>query len=191
MARPWSRPLITAAAAGMLLLGIISIVAGSSGGTAQAAGEYTIDILASGFNPEVCVVNRNSSRIVWLNKDTVPHRVFFPGEFPGQPLYDSGDIPPGGTSQGGVVVNQNTTLTYSDPGFPKLKGTIIAPIDNNATSNCSPLPPTPTPTPTRTPTPIPTATPIAATPTPLVLPPRCIGLVGCAVAPAVARDREE
>jgi hypothetical protein len=191
MARSWSRPLITAAAAGMLLLGTISIIAGSSGGTAHAAGEYTIEILASGFNPQVCIVNRNNSQIFWKNKDTVVHRIVLPGEIPGQPIFDSGDILPGETSPGGVLINSSSTWNYSDFYVSSLKGTIISPIPNDTASQCSPLPPTPTPTPTRTPTPIPTATPVVATPTPIVLPPRCIGLVGCAVAPAVARDPAE
>jgi hypothetical protein len=162
MSNPWHRPVLAALAAGLLLAGVITVSLGRGGTSANAAGTVTIEILDSGFNPQVCQVNRSG--------------------IPGVPLYDSGDIALGDTTTGGVIVNQIWDQQYYEEYEKTMTGRIVSPLSPSAQTSCSPQPPTPTPTPTRTPT------PIAPTPAPLQLHPRCIGLQGCAVLPVVAGD---
>lgn len=186
MSNPWHRPVLAALAAALLLAGIVTVSIGRGGTSANAAGTVTIEILDSGFNPQVCQVNRNNSTVLWKNKSTKVRRVIVKGAI--EPIYDSGDLQPGETGLGGVYITSLATYQVSDFYEPTMTGQVVSPMSPSAQTVCSPLPPTPTPTPTRTPTPIPTPTPIAPTPAPLQLHPRCIGLQGCAIAPIIASD---
>lgn len=182
MSNPWHRPVLAALAAGLLLAGVITVSLGRGGTSANAAGTVTVEILDSGFNPQVCQVNRNATTIYWKNKSTKVRRVVISSGIEGHPLFDSGDIAIGETTTGGVIVNQIWDQQYYDEYERTMTGRIVSPLSPSAQTACSPQPPTPTPTPTRTPT------PIAPTPAPLQLHPRCIGLQGCAVMPVIAGD---
>ena len=173
----------------MLMAGFASVMLGrSESQTAQAAGVYTIEILANSFNPPICVVNRNGSEVNFLNKDTKPRRIVAPSVgMPGEFRFDTGVIQPGATNPGGWLFQGVDRVEYQDFDTPALEGIIEVPVDPNAASQCDPLPPTPTPTatPTRTPTPLPTLPP---PPTPEA----CVRLLndpkGCAVAIWVSND---
>lgn len=178
----WTRPALAVLTAAGLFGAVFALASGSSGADA-AREEHTIDIIATGFNPETCVINRGGDSVHWHNKDTKVHKITFPGN---PILEDSPDLQPGDTWVGISHDGGQAEFHYQDAYDPSMKGVIVVPLDPNARASCSPLPPTPTPTPTRLPTATPTATPTAPTPPPI--PPRCIGLVGCAVAPSVAKD---
>jgi hypothetical protein len=183
-------------AGAMLAAGAVSVVIGGRPATdAQAAGEYTIEILASGFNPQTCIVNRNNSTVSFLNKDTKVRRVIqpaFSSDPSAPPEWDSGDIQPGAIVRAWVITGQ-AEIDYEDANIPSHTGVIIAPQDPNAASDCDPNPPTPTPTntPTITPTPTRTATPIP-TPSAPPMPEACdrflANPIGCLVAIWVATD---
>jgi hypothetical protein len=158
----------------------------------SAAGEYTIDVLPTGFNPELCQVNRVNSTVRWRNKTNAPVRiqVLDLGGVDNPPMDVTEDIAPNATSQGSFFATANLDRTYQDKYLPSRRGRIVAPVDPNFGSQCSPLPPTPTPTPTRTPTPV---------PTPTQRPPACTGLlpvtrqviVGCGIAANIAKQGDD
>jgi hypothetical protein len=170
--------------------GLASVIIGGGGTTdANAASEYTIDILASGFNPSYCQVTRNDDRVAFLNKDTRVRRVIvraFASDPTAPPMYDSGDIQPGGRVVAFTATGQ-IDVSYEDYYVPEHKGRIVAPLNPNAGASCSPLPPTPTPTSTPTVTPTPTATP-PKPPTPEACERLLADPKGCSVAIRVAND---
>jgi hypothetical protein len=174
----------------MLAAGLASVLIGGRGAVpASAASQHTIEILASGFNPALCTVNRNDSTVYFLNKDTKVRRVIrpaFTADPDAPPEWDSGDIQPGQTVVAFVVTSQ-VHIRYRDANIPEHTGEIIAPQSNNAAANCSPLPPTPTPTNTPTPTATPTPTP-PRPPTPEACARLLANPAGCQVAPRIATD---
>ncbi len=156
---------------------------------AGAAFVYTVDVLPTGFNPEICTVNRNGDSVRWHNKTSQVVKIALVDEGGiNNPLQEvTEDIAPNATSQGSVAPNAQVNRKYIDVYLPSREGRIVAPQDPNAAAQCSPLPPTPTPTPTRSPTATPTVTP---RPTPIQRPARCIGATGCALAPDITREEE-
>ena len=168
---------------------VVAAIAGLNGQHAGAASVYTIDIIDSGFNPQLCQVNRNGDRIHWKNKTnrTVRIEVLDLGGVDNPPLAESEDILPGQESILVMEVTAPVDRTYRDKYAPEHRGRFTSPIDPGAQASCSPLPPTPTPTPTRTPTPI--ATPVPRHPS-------CTGLLpitraqitGCSVASNISAD---
>lgn len=190
MGRKQTQVAALALAMAMLVAGFASVVVGGRATPGvRAAGEFTIEILASGFNPQLCTVNRNDSTVYFHNRDTKARRVIWRDPNAGEdaPLrYDSGDIPPGARVKAFSVTSQ-VDIRYEDANIPAHTGRIVAPMSNEAQSNCSPLPPTPTPT--NTPTPTPTPRP---TPPPPPTPEACARLLanpeGCRVAIRVASD---
>ena len=183
MAKLWIRlGLAGISLASLVFAGMAMVIASRT--PADAASSHIVEILDSGFNPEICTVNGNGDSVRWKNKSSKVRHVVVPdlGGVDNPPLWESEDIAPGATSVGSLQFDLRTTRIYFDRDEPTMIGTIIA---VTGAAQCSPLPPTPTPTPTRTPTPTPTATPRA---TPTQKPPRCIGLEGCAVAPQISQD---
>jgi len=188
------RPLLALAAVAMALLGGAAIlVSGSQKATADS-NVYVIEIHDDGFNPPVCSVNRGDT-VQWHNVGTVEHHPYAAGVgLNGPPGLDVGVIEPGAFS-GKLIMESGSTIHYIDELHPELKGIVETPaLSNNGEVSCSPLPPTPTPSPTPSVTATPQATATAMpsptpspTPTPAV-PPRCLGELGCAVAPALAYD---
>lgn len=168
---------------------VVAVIAGVNGQPAGAAGVYTIDIIDTGFNPELCQVNRNGDRVRWRNKSSKIARVevLDLGGVDNPPLAESEDILPGAESTLVIAVDAAIDRSYRDKYTPSHTGRIVAPIDPNAQASCSPLPPTPTPTPTRTPTPV---------PAPIVRHPSCTGLLpvtrapitGCSIASSISAD---
>ncbi len=182
------------AVAGLMLAAAFGsvIIAGRGPTGARAAGDYTIEILASGFNPELCTVNRNDSTVYFHNKDSKVRRVIWPDPNGGENaplLYDSGPIQPNETVIAFSVTSQ-VDIRYRDADIPSHTGRVVAPQSNSAQSNCSPNPPTPTPTNTPTITPTPTMTP-SPTPTP-PRPEACDRLlgnpIGCVLAIWISHD---
>ncbi|MCC7366737.1 MAG: hypothetical protein IT303_20435 [Dehalococcoidia bacterium] len=195
MMQRWTRLAMAVAALAMLAAGVATMVVGQSGQPAKAqithAGN-TIEILPGelGFNPEVCVLNRNDEEVRFYNTDTVARRIVVPEPFdptPEEPDYrlDTGWIEPGAYSSSAWVVTANMDVEYEDFDNPELTGKIEAPLSPGAATNCKPAPPTPTPTNTPVPTP---------TPTPTQYPSACDRFFansrGCAVAPQVSQDEE-
>lgn len=184
-----TRALSVVAAVSMLAAGISMVVLSERSTPALAAGTYYIDILANGFNPPQCTVSRNDSTVKFVNKDSKPRRIVAgdqveaTGEYP----LDTGVIQPGQTQSGGWHFTALDQKTYKDFDNPALTGMIIVPVDPNALSVCSPLPPTPTPTSTPTRTPTPTATP-PPPPTPLACSRLLNAPKGCNLAPAISSD---
>lgn len=202
MIERWTRPALFAAALLMLLAGFAAVLAGRAGTPAHAQVQHegnVIEILpgTQGFNPQVCILNRRSNPSVrFYNTDSVPRRLIVPG-FPNPaagPSWDSGVIQPGSYSKE-FIFTLITTLNYQDADNAAIKGMLQVPLENDAATQCKPLPPTPTPTntPTWTPTTIATPTP-TATPTapPQQTPAGCARFFadpqGCAALPAIARD---
>jgi hypothetical protein len=178
---------LAALAAGALALLALAL-ATETRNTASAQGaEFTIELLDSGPNPALCIVNRNDSRVYFLNRSSKPRRIL--GGNPQIPNYDSGTIEPGQRSAGPIGVNSQVLLQYWDSEDESYRGVIEAPMSHNAQSFCSPLAPTPTPTPKPPPSPTVPATPV-------VRHPKCTGLIpgpwtpiqGCSVAPGLATD---
>jgi hypothetical protein len=178
------RPAYAVLAAGMLTAGIAMLFAGRAETPARAGSLYTIEVLDSGFNPEVCVINRLGDRVRWHNRTSKPVYIWRPDpNSPENPvIWDVGEVPPGGFSTE-LMATGNHDWPYEDK-YTGRTGKVIVPISNNAAADCSPRPPTPTPTNTPTRTPTRTATPAF---TPFSVPPRCIGVAGCAVAIDIAR----
>lgn len=178
------RAAVTVAALGMVGFAAwgVTVSAGEGvTGAAAADAPYIIEVNEIKFDPRVCIVNRLGDEVAWKNTGTQVHRIIVDDAgVDSPPRFDTGDIQPGETSDL-YRFDGSTTLNYHDQYTPELKGQIIVPISNNAAANCAKETPTPTPSPTQTPTPI---------PTPVQKPPRCIGLVGCAVAAQVARDAD-
>lgn len=187
--RRWTRSLMALGSAAMVAVAMVAILASSQGTPAEAASEYTIDILPGTFNPDICRVSRNDDVVYFRNKDSKPRRIVVPlvGDPNGAFRLDTGVIPPGERSVGGWAFSGQDYVTYQDFDRPSLKGTIDVPQNPGVGTDCAPRPPTPTPTNTPTITPTRTPTPI---PTPTQQPPGCTGLmvesrkpvIGCGVA---------
>lgn len=166
MRNEFRRPAL-AAVAGMLgLAGIAATIIGNSATSGEAAGQYTIAITDTGFNPDYCIVRRMDS-FRWVNKGTVPHHVVSVAlKNNDERVIDTGVLQPGQTSSG-YVVGAKSIYAYYDRLNPELKGTVDA---GDRPASCAERPPTPTPTPTPSvsPTLTPTRTPAppTATPTP-------------------------
>ena len=191
MLQRWTRWVLLVATAGVgAALLVSSLIATQGSGPAAASTEFTIDILADGFNPPSCQVNRNGRRVTFHNDDSVPRRIVSVAINPDQsPLWDTGYLDPDETWGAGLAIEFQAQIYYIDADNPDLQGVIIAPMSNDAPDICTPLPPTPTPTNTFTPSPTLSATVEPATPTPQQ-PPRCVGASGCAVAPDIAKEEE-
>ena len=168
---------------------VVAAIAGVNGQHAGAASVYTIDIIDSGFNPQLCQVNRNGDGIRWKNKTskTAHIEVLDLGGVDNPILDETEDILPGQESVKIFRVEGVVDRTYRDKFAPEHRGRFTSPVDPGAQASCSPLPPTPTPTPTRTPTPV---------PTPIPRHPSCTGLLpvtrapitGCSVASNISAD---
>ena len=63
MVQTWSRPLLAVLAAAALAAGLVALAVSGSGGTPASAAQdrYVIEITSTGFNPAVCVLNRDDS----------------------------------------------------------------------------------------------------------------------------------
>ncbi len=177
MARQSFRLLLVAVSLGVAAAGILVFSLAGSSPRAQAEEYFTIEASEGGFNPALCQVSRFDV-VTWKNVGKTVRRIIVPDVGVGsKPLYDTGDIQPGETLSGGYAMTFGGHVNYQDYYDPTLKGTIQSPSTSNyGPRNCSPQAPTPTPSPTAQPTPTP------------VLPPRCIGAGGCAVAVQLARD---
>ena len=168
----WFRSLGVAAAAGIVALGVWALFVGSAAGVGEQT--FVIEINDTGFNPAYCTVHRNDV-IRWKNVGTKTHQVIVPEQSAAlnqPPKYDSGPLAPGETTAGGLSWAARSKVEYYEANNPNMKA--ILDFGDGAV-NCAPGLPTPTPRPTQT----------SLT---TGIPPRCIGAMGCAVAPAIARD---
>ncbi len=168
----WLRSLGAATAAGVLALGVWALLAGTAAGVGEQT--YTIEVNDTGFNPVYCTVHRTDV-VRWKNVGTKSHQVIVPDQSAAlnqPPKFDSGPLAPGETSTG-LSWGARSKVEYYEASSPNAKAVLDF---GDGAPNCAPGLPTPTPTPTKTGLP---ATGI---------PPRCIGAMGCAVAPAIARD---
>jgi hypothetical protein len=99
-----------------------------------------IEILPGGFNPPVCTINRDARiPVKFVNRDTKPRRIVVDVPYipePGEFLYDSGVVPPGGTQEGEWRFNEVNDVVYRDHDNPGLTGRIVVPISPNAATDC-------------------------------------------------------
>jgi plastocyanin len=142
----WHRYLLAAAASGMMLLGLSAVVSGAQ--TSRAVEqEHTIEILDSGFNPELCLIAR-SDDVRWVNKSSAVKHVVGTHNT----NLDTGELQPGEASRF-FSFDFTGSVPYELADDPTVKGS----VKTDSPRNCKPQPPTPTPT--NTPLPTPTAPP--------------------------------
>lgn len=168
MREHWHRVVLAALASVAVVSGGISVLLSATSGSA-AGEDHVIDIINTGFNPEICYVDR-SDTFRFINKTDDVQRV----RSNQNEHLDTGPIEPGETSTGfnfHFIGSQHFYLE-SEPDFT---GQVIT--DHGR--HCDPLPPTPTPT--NTPTATPTATP---SPTPIPTPEGRKGLI-----PSIGREQ--
>jgi plastocyanin len=93
---------------------VAALLALGAGAPASAA-TYRVVIEAMAYHPHSLRLVRGD-RIVWLNRDVVPHTVTADGEF------DSGAIAPGG--QWSLVVGAAERIAYRCAYHPTMHGTL-------------------------------------------------------------------
>lgn len=165
----------------MLATGLTAVFYSGSG-TAVADNEFTIAITDKGFNPTLCIVNRNGrgDSVRWHNKGSVPHQVVSVNENQqNEPLFQTEVLQPGQTS-GSFNFTVKSGFDYYDALNPALTGSIEA---GDTPGSCVEAPPTPTPT--NTPSVSPTASP-TRTPSPTATPDQRKAFI-----PMTSKDHDE
>lgn len=168
MRNQWHRLVLAALASIAVVSGGVSVLLSVTHSSAESSEDHVIDIINTGFNPEVCYVDR-ADTFRFINKtSSVQHVLSNQNEF-----LDTGPIQPGETSKGFNFHFIGSQHFYLE-SHPEFTGEVIT--DHGR--HCDPLPPTPTPT--NTPTATPTVTP---SPTPIPTPDGRKGLI-----PSIARE---
>lgn len=117
----------TALAALTLTLVLAGGFAVQTAANASRGVVFTVEIGDRGFNPQVCRISRDNL-VQFKNVGTVTRRVIRPGSgLNAEPLFDSGDLAPGQTSNQEVFPHGGT-VKYSDKDRPEFSVTIVLPV---------------------------------------------------------------
>lgn len=137
------------------------------GGAKASRGKvFTVEVSESGFNPQVCRISRDNY-VQFKNVGKATRRVIRPGTgADAEPIFDSGDLAPGQTSNQEVFPHGGTAKYY-DKYRPEFFVTIVLPVLSPEWDEiCAPI----------------------AGESPTVPSFGCVVKANCAVLPSLARD---
>ena len=116
-----------------LLVGLmlVTVLGGAfavrTGAYASRGKVFTVEVSENGFNPQVCRISRDNY-VQFKNVGKVPRRVIRPGTGANaEPIFDSGDLAPGQTSNQEVFPHGGTAR-YWDKYRPEFSVTIVLPV---------------------------------------------------------------
>ena len=115
----------------LVLLTLVTVLGGAfavhDAARASRGKVFTVEVSESGFNPQVCRISRDNY-VQFKNVGKAPRRVIRPGTGANaEPLFDSGDLAPGQTSNQEVFPHGGT-VRYSDKYRPEFSVTIVLPV---------------------------------------------------------------